>query len=245
MHAKVHKELAYQALQDYPKPALLRFLLKAVAKPDWKKNEATRVRWLKEWMDMPDDRHHSSKMRNDHSYKLEKNPQGKFVIKFIAKTKDQATVVARLKYDARDVAEWKVEEEWRTCGLEPAKSIHWVIDVTTPPHTVAGWDDGEHSAIEKHFDELWSNWYDPTDVIKGTKQKIPDIYRWAKAFAENRYDRNAELRDIYRAGGSIKKKGRGEQLGKAVIADVALNLGAYLAYLDRRIKYDVVETKLP
>ena len=33
-----------------------------------------------------------------------------------------------------------------------------MIDLTTPPHTVAGWSDADHSAIERDFDRLWSGW---------------------------------------------------------------------------------------
>jgi hypothetical protein len=244
MHAGVHKEMAFQVLQDYSNPSLLQLLLKGVAKPDWRMSGKTREQWLMEWMDMPDDRKHSSKMRNDHSYKIEKDRQGKFRIRFIATTRDQATVIARLKYDSRDVKEWKVEEEWRTCALELAKSIHWVIDLSTPPHTVAGWTDGAHSAIEKDFDALWRGWYDKKHVDAGRKQKIGDIYRWAKAFVEGRFARNDALRQAYESGGSIRKK-PSDKLGAEVIADVVTNLGAYIAHMDRLINFDVVCKEIP
>ncbi len=61
-----------------------------------------------------------------------------FRIVFAKSGDDQATVVARLKYAARSVKEWKVEEEYRSCALELAKSIHWVIDMSSPSHVVAG-----------------------------------------------------------------------------------------------------------
>ena len=102
MYAAIHKDMAFQVISDYPKATALEFLLKGVAKPEWGTDEATKRKWLKEWMDMPDDSKHSSKMKNDHSYKLAKADNG-FRIVFAKSTDDQATVVARLKYAARDV----------------------------------------------------------------------------------------------------------------------------------------------
>lgn len=236
MQAEVHKEMAYQVIADYPNPHLLEYLLEGVAKPEWKKDQATKIRWLKEWMDMPDNSHHSSKQRNDHSYKLMKTERG-FKIKFIAARVDQATVVARLKYAARDIREWKVEEEFRVAALELAKSIHWVIDFSTPPHTIADWDDKLHGKVEDDFDKMWKTFYNKAKIDFTREKNIKDIYLWAKKFIEDKYARGYELLEVYRSGGSMKD-GRGQQLGREVILDVAQNLGDYLAYLGRLLNYD-------
>ncbi len=238
MQAKVHKEMAYQVIQDFPNPNLLEFLLDGVSKPEWKKDQPTKVRWLKEWMDMPDNSHHSSKQKNDHSYKLMKTDKG-FKIKFIGNTADQATVVARLKYAARDIREWKVEEEPRVAALELAKSIHWVIDFSTPPHTIADWDDELHEKVEDDFDKRWMDFYSKAKIDLTRKDQIKDIYRWAKAFIEGKYDRGCQLLEIYKAKGSMKE-GAGQQLGREVILDLAQNLADYLAWLDRMINFDKV-----
>lgn len=235
MHAKVHKEMALQVIEDYPNANLLRFLIEGVAKPEWKKDMKTKVKWLKEWMDMPDNKKHSSKMKNDHSYKIEKTDKG-FKIKFIGGRGEQATVIARLKYDSRDIKEWKVEEELRASALELAKSIHWVVDFSTPPHTTVGWSDKEHSEIEKDFDKLWKEFYDKDKINFGRKKEIKDIYRWAKKFVEDRYERNMKLLALYRSGGSIKDT-NGKNLGKEVICDVAQNLADYLSYQDRVLDF--------
>lgn len=236
MQANIHKEMAYQVIADYPNPHLLEYLLEGVAKPEWNKDKATKIRWLKEWMDMPDNKHHSSKQKNDHSYKLMKTEKG-FKIKFIANRADQATVVARLKYDARDIREWKIEEEPRVAALELAKSIHWVIDFSTPPHTIADWDDKLHGKVEKDFDRMWKTFYNRAKIDFTRENHIKDIYRWAKAFIEEKYPRGCELLEIYKSGGSMKD-GRGKQLGRETILDVAQNLADYLAYLNRLINYD-------
>jgi hypothetical protein len=236
VQAKVHKEMAYQVIADFPNPNLLEFLLDGVAKPEWKKDQATKIRWVKEWMDMPDNSHHSSKQKNDHSYKLMKTDKG-FKIKFIGNRADQATVVARLKYAARDIREWKVEEEPRVAALELAKSIHWVIDFSTPPHTIADWDDDLHGKVETDFDKMWVDFYKKAKIDFTRKDQIKDIYRWAKAFIEEKYDRGYELLKIYRAKGSMKD-GQGQQLGREVILDVAQNLADYLSWLDRMIDYE-------
>lgn len=236
MQGKVHKEMAYRLIEDYPNPSLLQFLLDGVAKPEWNKDHPTKVRWVKEWMDMPDNSHHSSKQRNDHSYKIFKTDKG-FKIRFIGNRADQATVVARLKYAERDIREWKVEEEPRVAALELAKSIHWVIDFCTPPHTIADWDDEMHGKVETDFDKFWPAFYDKSAFKFGRKDQIPDVYRWAKAFIESRYDRNCELLAIYRSKGSMKD-GRGRELGRAVILDAAQNLADYLAVMDRHIDFE-------
>ena len=72
MLAKIHKEMAFQIISDYPKTSVKDFLLNGIAKPEWEKDDNTKIKWLKEWMDMPDDSHHSSKLKNDHSYKITK-----------------------------------------------------------------------------------------------------------------------------------------------------------------------------
>lgn len=242
MHAGIHKEMAFQLLKDYPNQNLLKFMIEGTAKPEWKEDSATKIKWLKEWMDMPDNRHHSSKQTNDHSYKLRKTNKG-FKIAFIGNRPDQGTVIARLKYDSRDVKEWKVEEETRTCAIELAKSIHWVIDFSTPPHTVADWSDREHSKIEKDFDKTWKTFYNRKDIKFGRKNETKDIYRWAKKFVEDRYDRNCKLLEIYRSGGSILK-GEGRELGKQVITDLAQNLADYLSHQDKILNFDKMASSL-
>jgi hypothetical protein len=233
MHAGIHKEMAFKVLSDYPNKDLFTFLLEGTAKPEWKENEATKIKWLKEWMDMPDDKKHSSKQKNDHSYKLVKDVKG-FHVKFINKTLDQATVVARLKYAFRDAKEWKIEEEERACAIEIAKSIHWVIDFSTPPHTVADWPDKEHSAIETHFDKMWQKYYDVGMIKFKGNPPIQDVYLWAKKFAEDKYDRNVKLLDLYKSGKNILN-GEGQVLGKEVIQDVAQNLAIYFSQIEKTI----------
>lgn len=243
MHAKIHKEMAFQVLSDCPKPSVMEFLLKGISKPEWNKDDATKRKWLKEWMDMPDDSKHSSKMKNDHSYKLLKLEKG-FRISFAKSADDQATVVARLKYSSRDVKEWEVEEEYRCCALELAKSIHWVIDSSSPAHVIAGWSDADHSRLEKDFDQVWASYYDKSQIKYGRKKEIRDIYRWAKKKIEDQYDRNLQLKQLYEGGNSIKK-GDGQAIGKEVIREIAQSLADYIAYIDRMINFDKVSTKLP
>lgn len=235
MHVGIHREMAFQVLQDHPNPKLLEFLIEGTTKPEWKKNKKTQKEWLKEWMDMPDNSKHSSKMKNDHSYKVEKQGN-KFHIRFIGNRADLATVIARLKYDSRDVKEWVVEEELRTCAIELAKSIHWVVDLSTPPHTVAAWDEKQHSRVEKDFDKMWKQFYDKGEVKFGRKNEIKDIYRWAKKFVEDRYDRNYRLYEIYKAKGSISKD-EGEKIGREIIHDLAQNLADYLAYFEKKMDF--------
>lgn len=235
MHAKIHREMTFRVLQDHKNPKLLEFLIEGSAKPEWKKKKREKEEWLKEWMDMPDNKNHCSKMSNDHSYKIEKNGD-KFRIKFIGNKADLATVIARLKYDSRDVKEWAVEEEPRTCAIELAKSIHWVVDFSTPPHTAAAWDDAQHSRVEKDFDKLWEKYYDKTKVKFGRKAYIKDIYRWAKDFVEAKYERNHKLYEIYKDKGSISK-GIGAKIGQEVILDLAQNLADYFAYFDKKIDF--------
>jgi len=248
MLAEIHKEMAYQVISDDAKTNALTFLLNGIAKPEWKTDSATKIKWLKEWMDMPDNSKHSSKQKNDHSYKINKIGN-KFKIEFAETGADQATVIARLKYSARDIGEWKVEEEYRVCALELAKSIHWVIDVSSPPHTSFGWEaksnNGKnyHSKIENDFDKVWKKYYDKTKIKFGRKDEIKDIYRWAKKYVEDNYDRNMKLLDIYRIKGSILKD-EGETLGREVIMDLAQNLADYIALIDKKINYSKLITKL-
>jgi hypothetical protein len=233
MHAGVHTEMAFQVIKDYPNPDLYNFLLAGMAKPGAGESETTKIKWMKEWMDMPDNEKHHSKMLNDHSYKLEKASKG-FQIKFISNRADQATVIARLKYAARDIDEWEVEEEYRVCAIELAKSIHWVIDMTTPPHIIADWSDELHSKVEDHFDSQWKKFYDKSAINWKGKTKIPDIYLWAKGFVEEKYDRNLGLLKTYQSKGSILKD-EGQKIGKEVILDVAQNLANYFVFIEKRI----------
>lgn len=244
MLAEIHKEMAFQILADNPKHSVLNFLLNGIAKPEWRKNQSTKVRWLKEWMDMPDDSRHGSKLKNDHSYKIYKDGN-RFRIKFAESGADQATVIARLKYSARDIREWKIEEEYRTCALELAKSIHWVIDLTSPSHTTVGWDDkiNYHSKLENDFDKVWRKYYDKTKIKFGRNNEIKDIYRWAKKFVEDKFERNMELLKLYQAKGSVQKAD-GEKLGRAVIQDIAQNLADYFAFIDKRIDFDKLVKKV-
>jgi hypothetical protein len=242
MLANIHKEMAYQILADHPTRTPLEFLLTGIAKPEWKKNIQTKIKWLKEWMDMPDNRKHSSKQKNDHSYKLFRTENG-FRIAFAKTGADQATVVARLKYSARSIREWKIEEEYRTCALELAKSIHWIIDMGTPPHTTVGWDDEEHAKIESDFDRLWKTIYDKKKIKFGRKKIIKDIYRWAKKNIEDRYNENMRLLKIYKEGGSIKDK-ENRKIAEGVISNISQNLADYIAYIDKYIRFDAVLSKM-
>lgn len=237
MHAKVHMDLTYEFLSLPKNKEALDFLLLAVAKPEWNWNDNSKIEWLKKWMDMPDSKVHSSKIKNDHSYKI-KQVGNKFQIEFAKKGSDQATVVARLKYDFRDVTEWKKEHEYRTCGIELAKSIHWVVDLSTPPHTFAGWDDKLHSKIEKDFEKNWKTIYDKTikDVKFKRKNIIKDIYRWAKKNIEDRYTINKQILELYKNNGSILK-GNGIKLGQDVMKNLLQNLADYFAYVDQKINF--------
>lgn len=91
MKKDIHMEMAYQVITDYATEKDCKcqeFFIEGVVSPLWSKkvreNRNERIRQLKEWMDMPDNKKHSSKMSNDHSYKLKKE-NGKFKIVF-AKT---------------------------------------------------------------------------------------------------------------------------------------------------------------
>jgi hypothetical protein len=233
MHAGVHTEMAFQVIKDYPNPDLFNFLMAGMAKQGTGETEATKTQWMKEWMDAPDEEHHSSKMQNDHSYKIQKTSNG-FQIKFIDDCENQATVIARLKYAARDINEWEVEEEYRVCAIELAKSIHWVVDMSTPPHTIVGWDNDTHSKIENHFDKRWKDFYDKSVIKWNRKTEIDDIYKWAKGFVEKNYDRNLKLLEMYNSKGSILKEA-GQALGKEVILEVAQNLADYFALLEKNL----------
>ncbi|MBA4406125.1 hypothetical protein C0389_02505 [bacterium] len=250
MLAKIHKEMAFQIISDYPKQSVKEFLLNGIAKPEWKKDNATKIKWLKEWMDMPDNSHHSSKLKNDHSYKITKDGK-RFKIVFAKSGFDQATVISRLKYSARDIAEWKVEEEYRVCALELSKSIHWVIDLSSPPHTLFGWESEQnngtsyHSKIENDFDKVWPKYYDKNKIKWGKKNPFDDIYKWAKNFVEDRYERNMKLLELYRSKKTMIKNKDAENLGREVILDLAQNLADYLSYIDKKIDFDKMVTLLP
>ncbi|MDD8026774.1 MAG: hypothetical protein PHI34_09680 [Acidobacteriota bacterium] len=236
MKKGIHREMAFQVIQDDAATAPSEFLLYGVAKPEWKKDLPTKIRWLKDWMDMPDDSRHGSKTRNDHSYKLRRTGK-RFSLEFGRGKGEQSTVVARLKYSARDLREWKVEEEYRVCALELAKSIHWVIDFSSPAHTVAGWPDKLHAKAESDFDRLWRELYKPAEIVFGRRQLVKDVYRWAKGFIESRYDRNLGLLEAYQRGESIRDAAL-QGTAREVIRDVAQNLADYLAYCDRTLSFD-------
>jgi hypothetical protein len=235
MKVGIHTDMALQVLRDCPNKDILTFLLEGTVKIGWKekKDNSKKEQWLKEWMDMPDNKKHSSKMSNDHSYKIEKDGK-KFKIVFAGTKTEQATVVARLKYAVRDIKEWKVEEEYRVCAIALAKSLHWVIDMSSPPHTLAGWDDKLHSKAETDFDASWKSFYKPSLIKFGRKGIITDVYGWAKGNIESRYSKNELLLKLYSSGGSIKK-GDGTTLGEDVIKNLAQNMADYLAYIDSKI----------
>ena len=243
MLAKIHKEMAFQIISDYPKTSVKDFLLNGIAKPDWEKDEQTKIKWLKEWMDMPDDSHHSSKLKNDHSYKITKDGK-RFKIVFAKSGDDQATVIARLKYSARDIHEWKVEEEYRVCALELAKSIHWVIDLSSPSHTSYGWEAEQnngtsyHSKIEHDFDKVWQKYYDKNNIKWCKKNPFNDIYKWGKKFVEDKYERNLKLLELYQGKKTMIKNKDAENIGREVILDLVQNLADYLSYIDKRINFD-------
>lgn len=239
MKKGIHRDMAYQTLRDYKNPQMFEFLTEGTARPDWGTDKKTKAEWLKEWMDMPDNTDHAqTKMSNDHSYKLKKDGKGNFRIVFIKNKADQGTVLARLKSAARDAHEWADESEPRSCAITIAKSIHWVIDMSSPSHTCAAWDTYMHSKMEDDFDRMWKKFYDPKKVIKKAhNDRIKDIYRWGMGFIRDRYDRNLELYQMYKSGGSIKK-GKGEKLGKEVIADISQNIADYLAYVEKKIKLE-------
>ena len=243
MKAKIHKEMAYQVIIDYPEPQLAEFLIKGVAKPDWNKDRVTRIRWVKEWMDMPDDKKHSSKLSNDHSYKIAKKGNS-YTVQFNQGNAEQATVVARLKYAVRDMREWRVEEEPRICALELLKSIHWVVDMSSPSHTIVGWDDRLHSKVETDFDAVWTKFYDKKSIEFKRSTDMEDIYRWARAFIVSKYDRNEKLLNLYKLGGSIRS-GDGAALGREIITDIGQNLADYFGYCDKMLNYNKLQAELP
>jgi len=45
MFAQIHKEMAYQVISDFH-PKALKYLLNGIAKPEWQKDEATKIKWL-------------------------------------------------------------------------------------------------------------------------------------------------------------------------------------------------------
>jgi len=243
MQAGIHKELCFKLISEPRYESLKRFLIESVVKKGWpNKDEETKIEWVKEWMDMPDSDKHGSKLKNDHSYKISIK-DNKTHIEFAKSAGEQATVVARLKYAARDIKEWKEEEEFRVCGLELLKSIHWVVDFTSPSHTVAGWPQDMHSKIEEDFDKTWETIYSTQEIKFNRTGYIKDIYRWAKDFIEKNYKRNCDLLALYQKGGSIKK-GEGIQMGQAVIKDVIQNLADYFAYIDKKIDYKNIYNSL-
>lgn len=242
MKKGVHMEMAYQVISDYATEKGCKcqeFFIEGVVSQLWSKkvreNRNERIRQLKEWMDMPDSNKHSSKMSNDHSYKIQKD-NGKFHIVFAKSNVEQATVLARLKSAARDMKEWKEEDEYRVCALEILKSIHWIVDFNSPAHVTAGWSNDCHSKSEDDFDKKWKAFYDKSKIKFGRKDIIKDLYRWAKGIVETNYDRNMKLKKLYEDGKSIKDTVN-EKIGKEVIFDIAQNMADYLAYCDKKIDF--------
>ncbi len=243
MHKTVHRELPFDIISLYPKKELREFLLLSMVKPGWNKklqNEKTRIDWLKQWMDSPDDTGHNSAPRNDHSYKIRKEG-GRFKLVFGGSKQEQATVVARLKYDARDVYEWMVEEEPRVSALELSICMHWVVDMTTPSHACADCDQKVHGEMEKDFETFYGKeWPSLRDqvVFKGRQNIVKDVYRWGKGFIEGHYDRNIALVDAYKQKKTILKDLDAAKLGKDVLLDIGQNVADMLTFLDKRIEYD-------
>jgi len=242
MHAEIHRELPYRVISLYPKKELLEFLLLAMVHPKWReklKIRANRIDWLKEWMDTPDDTKHGSAVRNDHSYKLKK-VGNRFELVFAKSKGEQATVVARLKYDARDVKEWMVEDEPRVCALELAMCMHWVVDMSSPPHCYADCDQDLHGEIETDFDEFYAKeWPAIEGQVKFTGRKglISDIYRWAKAYIESTYGQNEALIGAYKSGKSLKDPDVAE-MGRQVLKGMGQNVADFLIFTDGRIKFE-------
>ncbi len=242
MHAKIHRELPYRVISIYPKKELLEFLLLAMVHPKWReklKKRENRIEWLKEWMDTPDDSKHGSTLRNDHSYKLKKEGD-KFKLVFGKSGQEQATVVARLKYDARDIKEWMVEDEPRVCALELAMCMHWVVDVTSPSHCYADCDQDLHGKIETAFDKFYpAEWPAIESQIKfaGRKDVIKDVYRWAMASVQSRYDQNEAVVKAFRDEKTFKDPAVAT-LGRAVLKDIGQNVADFLVFVDGRINFE-------
>jgi hypothetical protein len=242
MHANVHRELPFKVISAYPVTELKDFLLLSMSKPDWGKStqtQASRIEWLKEWMDSPDDQGHGSAPRNDHSYKLRRE-KDRFRLVFGRGKGEQATVVARLKYDARDVDEWAFEEEPRVSGLELAICMHWLVDMTTPPHTCADCDQKLHCSIENAFDRYWKGvWPGIEPKLKFTcgRSKITDVYRWAKGFIESRFDRNEALLKAFKEERSLSKNPATAKLAHGVITDIGQNVADFLCLMDKKINF--------
>ncbi len=242
MQKGIHREMTYKILEDFPIPNALQFLLKGIAKKEWEIEDADYPRRLQDWIDMPDSNVHLSRLMNDHSYKLDKN-NGKFKIEFARTHFEQSTVVARLTYSSRGVEEWQEEDEYRACALELAKSLHWVVDMSSPSHVIVGWDKKLHTKLEEDFDDLWGKYYDKGKINFKRKNEIKNIYKWAKQNIENSYKRNSELLTIYSNKGTIKD-GRGSELGKEVIQNLAQNVVDYLHYINKKIDFDKLVTFL-
>lgn len=155
--------------------------------------------------------------------------------------------MARLKYDARDIKEWMVEDEPRVCALELAMCMHWVVDMTSPPHAYANCDQDLHGTIEKDFDKFFTKeWPGIEGQIKltGRKGQIKDVYRWAKAFIEGSYNRNEALIDAYKNGKSLAGGPATAALGKAVLKDIGQNVVDFLAFIDGRIDFKKANAEL-
>ncbi len=240
MHGNIHPEMTYRVIQAYPNKELLEFLLLSMARPDWSekvKTRESRIEWLKKWMDAPDDSKHGSTARNDYSYKLRKQGE-RLKLVFGKGPGEQATVVARLKYAARDLREWTVEEEPRICGLELAMCMHWVVDLSSPPHMYADCDQKLHDKIEDHFDKFWKTAYTNIEsTIKfGRKDLITDVYKWVKNHIECRYDQNVTLMNAYKSGKTMLKDSACESLSINVVKDIAQNLADFLTYAEKEVK---------
>ncbi len=253
MHGIIHRDMAYQVIEDFSKDVVLEYLLLCMVRPDWpasKRTQENRIEWLKEWMDTPDDAKHGSTCRNDHSYKLKKEGS-RYKLVFGGGTGEQATVVARLKYDARDLREWRVEEEPRVCGLELAICMHWVIDMSSPPHMYADCDQKVHYKIEDHFDKVWNANYaqiKPQIDFSGVTP-ITDVYNWARHHIESRYDQNDELITAYKDKKTLLKDDRCKELALCVIKDIAQNIIDFLVFAKTQVNgfdyiYDMLQKQV-
>jgi hypothetical protein len=132
------------------------------------------------------------------------------------------------------------EDEPRVCALELAMCMHWVVDMSTPPHCYSDCDQDLHSKIEDDFDKFYVKEWPAIEgkvQITNPKNEIKDVYRWAKGLIEGSYDRNEALIGAYKNGKTLKDPAVAE-MGRAVLKDMGQNVADFLAFADGRIKFE-------
>lgn len=175
MHGKVHKDMVLRIIKNFRYRDMVDWIF-------YHCDSSTDL--IKHYLDLLDDKYHHSKTINEHAYKIDDKG-------ILHKPKPyHSDAIALLERDTKDVRDWVVEKRHKIAVAEMLKALHLVVDLSTPPHIMAGWSSKVHSAYEAYCNRHWDEYYEEDSPAKIREKSIG---LWALKKVKKNYIRNEQI----------------------------------------------------